>query len=99
MNKYLPEYKNLDELKAHYKSGGLGDVKIKKFLNDILQEILKPIREKRHYYENNLDYVYKVLEEGSKNARIKASEVIKRVRSSMGIDYFNNKITNYSKDN
>ena len=96
--KYLPEYKNLDELKEHYKKGGLGDVKIKRFLNDILQEILEPIREKRHYYENNLDYVYKVLEDGSKKARIKASEVLKRVRNSMGIEYFENKITNYNKE-
>lgn len=97
--KYLPEYKNLDELKEHYKRGGLGDVKIKRFLNDVLQEILEPIRERRHYYENNLDYVYEVLENGSKKARIKAKEVLKRVRNSMGIEYFENKITKYTKDN
>ena len=96
--KYLPEYKNLDELKEHYRIGGLGDVKIKRFLNDILQEILEPIREKRHYYENNLDYVYKMLEVGSKKARIKASEVLKRVRNSMGIEYFDNKIDKYNKE-
>ena len=96
--KYLPDYKNLDELKKHYKRGGLGDVKIKRFLNDILQEILEPIRERRHYYENNLDYVYKMLEDGSKKARIKAQEVLKRVRNSMGIEYFDNKITVYNKE-
>lgn len=86
--KYLPEYKNLDELKDHYRKGGLGDVKIKNFLNDIIQEILKPIREKRHYYEQHIDYVYDMLEEGSKAARQKASEVLKRVRRAIGVEYF-----------
>lgn len=86
--KYLPEYKNLEELKAHYRRGGLGDMKIKRFLNDILQEILAPIRERRHYYEQHIDYVYDMLEEGSKIARIKAAEVLKRVRKAIGIEYF-----------
>ena len=86
--KYLPEYKNLDELKEHYQRGGLGDVKIKNFLNSVLQEILEPIRERRHYYENNLDYVYEVLESGSKKARIKAREVLDRVRNNIGLEYF-----------
>lgn len=86
--KYLPEYKNLEELKAHYRRGGLGDMKIKRFLNDILQEILAPIRERRHYYEQHIDYVYDMLEEGSKIARIKAAEVLKRVRNAIGIEYF-----------
>ena len=86
--KYLPEYKNLEELKAHYRRGGLGDMKIKRFLNDILQEILAPIRERRHYYEQHIDYVYDILEEGSKIARIKAAEVLKRVRNAIGIEYF-----------
>ena len=86
--KYLPEYKNLEELKAHYRRGGLGDMKIKRFLNDILQEILAPIRERRHYYEQHIDYVYDMLEEGSKIARIKAVEVLKRVRKAIGIEYF-----------
>ena len=86
--KYLPEYKNLDELKAHYSRGGLGDVKIKRFLNDVLQEVLAPIRERRHYYEKNIDYVYDMLEEGSKKAREKASEVLKRVRNAIGVEYF-----------
>lgn len=86
--KYLPEYKNLEELKAHYRRGGLGDMKIKRFLNDILQEILAPIRERRHYYEQHIDYVYDMLEEGSKTARIKAAEVLKRVRKAIGIEYF-----------
>ena len=63
-------------------------MKIKRFLNDILQEILAPIRERRHYYEQHIDYVYDMLEEGSKIARIKAAEVLKRVRKAIGIEYF-----------
>lgn len=86
--KYLSEYKNLNQLKEHYKRGGLGDVKIKTFLNNVIQEILTPIREKRHYYEQHIDYVYDMLEEGSKIARKKAIEVLKRVRKSIGIEYF-----------
>ena len=86
--KYLPEYKNLDELKKHYEKGGLGDVKIKKFLYDVLEDILKPIREKRHYYEENIDLVYDILKEGSEKARIKAEEVLKRVRKAIGVEYF-----------
>ena len=86
--KYLPEYKKLDELKAHYQRGGVGDVKIKRFLNDILQETLEPIRERRHYYEQHIDYVYDMLEEGSKEARKKAKEVLKRVRRAIGLEYF-----------
>jgi len=86
--RYLPEYKNLDELKAHYRRGGLGDVKIKRFLNNVLQEILAPIRERRHYYEQHIDYVYDMLEEGSKVARMKAAEVLKRVRRAIGVEYF-----------
>ena len=86
--KYLPEYKNLEELKAHYKKGGLGDVKIKNFLNSILQEILEPIREKRHYYEQHLDLVYDMLEKGSIKARSEAIKVTERVRKAMGINYF-----------
>ena len=86
--KYLPEYENLDELKTHYRRGGLGDVKVKKFLNDVLQETLAPIRERRHYYEQHIDYVYDMLEEGSKVARQKAAEVLKRVRRAIGVEYF-----------
>lgn len=98
--KYLPEYKNLEELKEHYKRGGLGDVKIKKFLNDVLQEILEPIRERRHYYEEHLDIVYEMLETGSKKAREKAKEVLKRVRNAIGIEYFQegSRLTTYQKE-
>lgn len=86
--KYLPNYKNLDELKAHYQKGGLGDVVIKKFLNNILQDFLRPIREKRHELENNIEYVYEVLEKGTKIARSYASETLKEVKDHMQINYF-----------
>lgn len=87
--KYLPEYKNLDELKEHYMRGGLGDMKIKRFLNDVLQEELKPIREKREELEKNPEYVYKVLEEGTKRAREVAGKTLKSVKKAIGINYFN----------
>ena len=86
--KYLPEYKNLSELKNKYREGGLGDVTIKKFLNDILQERLKPVREKRHELENNIDYVYDILKKGTENANKKANETLKDVKKAMQIDYF-----------
>ena len=96
--KYLPEYKNLDELKKHYQKGGLGDVKIKKFLINVLEEILEPIREKRHYYEEHLDFVYDMLEKGSREARKKAQEVLHRVRKAIGVEYFENKNLKYNRD-
>ena len=86
--KYLPEYNSLDELKAHYQRGGLGDVKIKRFLNNILQEELKPIRERRKEYEKNIKEVYKVLEEGSLKAREAASIKMKEVKNAMKLNYF-----------
>lgn len=88
--KYLPDYKNLDELKEHYKKGGLGDVKVKMFLYNILEELLIPIREKRKYYEEHLDEVYKILEDGSNEARKVAADTLKRVRRAIGIEYFEN---------
>ncbi len=90
-SKYLPEYKNLDELKAHYERGGLGDMKVKKFLNDVLQEVLAPIREKREMYQKNIPEVYQILFEGSQKARKVASETLNSVRSAMGINYFEDK--------
>ena len=63
--KYLPEYKNLDELKAHYMRGGLGDVKVKKFLNNVIQDELRPIRERRKEFDKDIPAVYRILEEGS----------------------------------
>ncbi len=87
--KYLPEYKNLEELKAHYKRGGLGDVKVKKFLFQILEDLLEPMRKKRAYYQEHLDLVYKMLEDGSKKARLVAQNTLKEVRDAIGINYFN----------
>ncbi|HIT38289.1 MAG TPA: tryptophan--tRNA ligase [Candidatus Onthousia faecipullorum] len=86
--KYLSEYNNLDELKAHYEKGGLGDVKVKKFLYDVIEDILTPIREKRKYYEENIDLVYDILKEGSEKANRKANSTLKRVKKAMLIDYF-----------
>lgn len=85
--RYLPEYKNLEELKAHYRRGGLGDVKIKLFLNNILQEILLPIRERRKKLEQNVDEIYKMLFENGKKAREVAGETLAKMKESMGIDY------------
>lgn len=87
-NKYLPEYKNLDELKEHYRRGGLGDVVIKKFLNNILQDLLRPIREKRESLSKNITYVYDVLKSGTKMAQEEANKTIKSVKKAMKIDYF-----------
>lgn len=87
--KYLPEYKNLEELKNHYQKGGLGDVKIKLFLNDVLQETLEPIRTKREELEKDIDYLYKLLEKGSKKAKEVAIKTTYQVKESMGINYFN----------
>ena len=86
--KYLPEFKNLEDLKNHYEQGGVGDVKIKKFLANVLNDVLAPIRERRAIYENNIEAVYKMLEEGSKKARAKSEEVLTRVRKAIGIEYF-----------
>ncbi len=87
-SKYLPEFKNLDELKEQYMRGGVGDVKIKKFLYNILEELLTPIREKRHELEENMDYVYDVLKKGTMEARIIAKENLKEFKHAMKIDYF-----------
>lgn len=87
--KYLPDYKNLDELKAHYIRGGLGDVKIKLFLNNILQELLKPIRERRKELEKDLQAVYEILFKGSDEANEVANATLEKMKSAMGIDYRN----------
>ena len=86
--KYLSEFKNLEDLKNHYEQGGVGDVKIKKFLANVLNDVLTPIRERRAIYENNIEAVYKMLEEGSKKARAKSEEVLTRVRKAIGVEYF-----------
>ena len=86
--KYMPEYENLDQLKAHYRQGGLGDVKIKKFLAYVLEEELEPIRQRRAYYEKNLPMVMKILKSGCEKAEIKAQQTLEKVRKSMKINYF-----------
>lgn len=86
--KYLSEFKNLEDLKSHYEQGGVGDVKIKKFLANVLNDVLTPIRERRAIYENNIEAVYKMLEEGSQKARAKSEEVLTRVRKAIGVEYF-----------
>lgn len=85
--KYLPEYKNLEELKEHYRKGGLGDVKIKLFLNNILQELLSPIREKRKYLENHINEIYQMLFNNSKKASEEARVVLNKMKDAMGLDY------------
>ena len=85
---FLPDYQNLDELKDHYKRGGLGDVKVKKFLNNVLQAELGPIRERRKMWEQRIPDVYDILREGSKVAEAKAAETLKDVKASMRINYF-----------
>lgn len=86
--KFLPDYANLDELKAHYKRGGLGDVKVKKFLNNVLQDVLEPIRERRHYWEQRIPEVYEILRAGSKKAEAAAAATLHDVREAMRINYF-----------
>lgn len=86
--RYLPEYANLDELKAHYQRGGLGDVKVKKFLNNVLQEELEPIRNRRKELQKDIPYVYEVLKKGSEAAREVAAKTLDEVRASMKINYF-----------
>lgn len=89
--RFLPEYENLDALKAHYKRGGLGDVKCKKFLIKVLEDELEPIRQRRAQYEKDLDSVFKILEEGTKKARDKGRSKIEEVKKAMGINYFEDK--------
>lgn len=89
--KFLPEYENLDALKDHYRRGGLGDVKVKRLLIAILNDILAPIRERRKAWEQNIEGVYKILEEGCEKARQEAGRTLSDVRHSMGIDYFEDK--------
>lgn len=88
---YLPDYASLDELKAHYRRGGLGDVKIKKFLIAVLEELLTPIRARRKEWEQNIEGVYKILEDGSAVARATAAQTLHEVRDAMRINYFDDK--------
>ncbi len=85
---YLPEYANLEEMKAHYTRGGLGDVKVKKFLNNVLQEELAPIRAKRKEWEKEIPAIYDILKEGSMAAREVAAQTLSEVKTAMKINYF-----------
>ena len=86
--RYLPDYANLDELKEHYQRGGLGDVKVKKFLNNIIQEELEPIRQRRKEYEKDIPEIYEILRKGSEEARKVAAQTLSEVKSAMKINYF-----------
>ena len=85
---FLPEYQNLDELKAHYQRGGLGDVKVKKFLNNVIQSELEPIRTRRKEWESKTPEVYEILKKGTAEAREVASQTLTNVRRAMKINYF-----------
>ena len=82
------EFSSLDEMKEQYKKGGLGDVKIKKVLYEVLEELLTPFREKRKYYEEHMDEVEKILKEGTEKAISKANETLNKVKKAIGINYF-----------
>ena len=85
---FLPDYQNLDELKEHYQRGGLGDVKVKKFLLNVLNKELEPIRNRRHEYEKDIPYVYEILKQGTKNAYEVAEQTLSEVKAAMKINYF-----------
>lgn len=87
-SRYLPEYANLEELKAHYERGGLGDMKVKRFLNEVMQETLAPIREKREELAKDIPAVWDILYRGSEVARAAAAETLASVKKAMKIDYF-----------
>ena len=86
--RYLPDYANLDELKAHYQRGGLGDVKVKKFLNNVLQETLEPIRNRRKELEKDIPAIYDMLKKGSEEAEKVAAQTLADVKAAMKINYF-----------
>ena len=86
--KYLPDYQNLDEMKDHYRRGGLGDMKCKKLLNSILNEMLEPIRQRRHELEQDIPEIYNILRRGTEKARETAAQTMDEVRNAMKINYF-----------
>ena len=88
---FLPEYANLDELKAHYKRGGLGDMKVKRFLNKVLQAELEPIRNRRKEYQKDIPYVYEMLKKGSEKAEETAARTLHDVKEAMKINYFDDR--------
>ena len=87
--KYLSEYKNLDELKAHYERGGLGDIKVKLFLNDVIQEFLSPIRSRREKYEKKKSEVFEIVKEGTEYSINYTNKLLTKVKNAIGINYFN----------
>jgi len=87
-SQFLPDYKNLDELKAHYQRGGLGDVKVKKFLINVMQYELEPIRQRRKQWEGDLPAVYEILRKGTQKARETAAQTLSDVKSAMKLNYF-----------
>ena len=86
---FWPEYSNLDELKAHYQRGGLGDVKCKKFLNEVLNKTLEPMRQRRHELSQDIPEIFNILQKGTEKAREAAAQTMDEVRHAMRIDYFN----------
>jgi tryptophanyl-tRNA synthetase len=86
--RYLPEYANLAEMKAHYERGGLGDMKVKKFLNAVMQETLEPIRLRREELEKDIPQIWDILYKGSEEAKAVAAQTLADVKKAMRIDYF-----------
>ncbi len=86
---FWPEYQNLDELKDHYRRGGLGDMKCKKFLNNVINNMLEPMRQRRHQWEHDIPGIYEILKKGTEQARETAAQTMDEVRHAMRIDYFN----------
>ena len=86
---FWPEYQNLDELKDHYRRGGLGDMKCKKFLNHVINNMLEPMRQRRHQWEQDIPGIYEILKKGTEQARETAAQTMDEVRHAMRIDYFN----------
>ena len=91
---FLPEYQNLDELKAHYQRGGLGDMKVKRFLNNVLQAELEPIRNRRKELQKDIPGIYEILKKGSEKAEAVAAQTLKEVKGAMKINYFDDKALN-----
>ena len=88
---FLPKYQNLDELKAHYQRGGLGDMKVKRFLNNVLQAELEPIRNRRKELQKDIPAIYEILKKGSEKAEAVAAQTLKEVKDAMKINYFDDK--------
>ena len=88
---FLPEYQNLDELKAHYQRGGLGDMKVKRFLNNVLQAEMEPIRNRRKELQKDIPAIYEILKKGSEKAEAVAAQTLKEVKDAMKINYFDDK--------